>query len=337
MGAGLERHRVEHEELRLRADHRLVRHAEAPHVPLSLFGDVAGVLGVVLAGDRVADGAGQGQRAVHEGVDHGGVRLGDDQQVGLVHGLPPAHAGPVEPEPLLEAGLREAGGGQREVLLAAGEVHEPQIDRVQVAFAAEGEDFAGRHRGGRRVGAAGGGAWGNRGERRECKRTGPEPPPPGRVPRRCAWGIGLDGGAGGGRRTVGARRGRFAPGGVGVAPTVRNSAGEIGFRRVVAVGPAQGDAAVVTTFPPGRVRPAVPAGPARLTAARPAIAAGGPARRPPRFDPPAGRPHFDPLTTPGRPTLPPESALPYCGRAGRGETGGMTPPPVGPKLRRART
>ena len=73
---------------------------------------------------------------------------------------------------------------------------------------------------------------------------------------------------------------------------------------------------MVTTFPPGRVRPDVPDETARLTAVRPAVPAAGPARRPPRFDPPAGRSHFDPLTTPGRPTLPPDpfAANPSLGK-----------------------
>ena len=79
-----------------------------------------------------------------ERVDEERVRLRDEQHVGLVDRLPAADARAVEADAVLEDVLVEHLGRDGEVLPQAGEVHEAEVDGLDLALAEEGQDFAGR-------------------------------------------------------------------------------------------------------------------------------------------------------------------------------------------------
>ena len=124
---------VENEELKLRAHEARVGDAGALEIGRGLAGDVARIAAVVLAGDRVLDVADHRQgldRA--ERVEDGGFGLRDDEHVALVDPLPAADAGAVEAQAVLEDVLVELVDGNGEVLPEAGEVHEAEIDRLDV-------------------------------------------------------------------------------------------------------------------------------------------------------------------------------------------------------------
>ena len=72
---------VEDEELGFKAELGDVGQSGRLHVGLGLAGNVARIFGIVLAGDRVLDVAGHGQRGLHERVDDGRFRLRDDEHV----------------------------------------------------------------------------------------------------------------------------------------------------------------------------------------------------------------------------------------------------------------
>ena len=70
---------------------------------------------------------------------------GTHEHVALVNPLPAANAGAVEAQAVLEHALVELADGNREVLPRSQKIAEPQIDRLDILFAAQGEDFAGSH------------------------------------------------------------------------------------------------------------------------------------------------------------------------------------------------
>ena len=133
---------VEDEELGLRSEVRRVRDAGRLQVRLGLPRDVAGVAGVVLLGDRVDDVADQRKRRPgDERIDDRRLGVGDHQHVGGVDRLPAADGRPVEAEPFLEAVLLELIDRHREVLPGADEIHELQVDHLDVLALGETEDF----------------------------------------------------------------------------------------------------------------------------------------------------------------------------------------------------
>ena len=71
------------------------------------------------------------------------VRLRHHEHVALVDGLPAADARAVEAQAVFEHVLRQLADRNGEVLPQAGKVHEPQVDRLDFFFAAQGQDFLG--------------------------------------------------------------------------------------------------------------------------------------------------------------------------------------------------
>ena len=137
---------VEDEELELGRQQALIGHARVPHVAGGLAGDVPRVAGVVLVGDRIVDVADHRQgRLRRERVDQGRLGLGDDQQVGLVDRAPAHDARAVEADAFLERLLGEGIGRDREMLPDAGKIHEPQVDRRDLALPDLCQDFFGSH------------------------------------------------------------------------------------------------------------------------------------------------------------------------------------------------
>ena len=171
---------VEDEEFELRGEPTGVGQAGRLHVADGLAGDVPGVAGVILLGDRVLDVADHRQgRAGGERVDQRRVRLGDDEQVGLVDRAPADDAGAVEADPLLEGFLGQGVRRDGEMLPDAGEIHEPEVDRRHLALADLRQDLFRCHRdqsfpGGPRCGLA----WLGAKARRAgiLQPNGPDPP-----------------------------------------------------------------------------------------------------------------------------------------------------------------
>ena len=103
--------------------------------------DVAGIAGVGLPGDRVADEAVEDERLVlQERVDHGGVRIRHQDHVRLLDLLEAADRRAVEPVALLEGVRRELVGGDREVLHQAREVAEAEVDDLDPLALDDPED-----------------------------------------------------------------------------------------------------------------------------------------------------------------------------------------------------
>ncbi len=79
------------------------------------------------------------------GSSDGRLRLRHHQHVALVDRLPAADAGAVEAQAVLEDVLVQLVDGDGEVLPQAGKVHEPQVDRLDVLFPAQRQNFFGCH------------------------------------------------------------------------------------------------------------------------------------------------------------------------------------------------
>ena len=84
------------------------------------------------------------RRGGAERVDDRGVRVGQEQHVGLVDRLEPANGRAVEGQPVIEHALVEERNRNREVLHDAGQVTEPDVDELNVFVFGEFEDVVGR-------------------------------------------------------------------------------------------------------------------------------------------------------------------------------------------------
>ena len=137
---------VEDEELGFGADEAGVGDAGALKVVDGFAGDVAGVAGVIFAGDGVLDVADHHERGERgERIDEGGFGLGDDEHIALVNRLPSADAGAVEAEAVFENVFVELVDGDGEMLPEAGKIHETQIDGLHIFLAAQSQHFFGLH------------------------------------------------------------------------------------------------------------------------------------------------------------------------------------------------
>ncbi|EDM80732.1 hypothetical protein PPSIR1_12653 [Plesiocystis pacifica SIR-1] len=135
---------VEDEELGLGADVEGVGDAGRAQVVLGAGGQRPGAALVVGARDGLDGVAEQDQgRDLHEGVDLGRGRVGHDQHVGGVDGLPTAHRRAVKAEALGEGFLAQLVGRHGEVLPRAEHVDEAQVDHADLLLADEVDDFLG--------------------------------------------------------------------------------------------------------------------------------------------------------------------------------------------------
>ena len=142
VGVLIEANVVEDEELGFRPEVGGVRHPRRHQVVLGLLGDVPGVAGVGLAGDRVAHEAVQVEGLVlAEGVDHRGVRIGDQEHVGLLDLLEAPDRRAVESRTLLEAVQGQLVRRHRVVLHQAGQVREAKIDDLDALGLNQAQDL----------------------------------------------------------------------------------------------------------------------------------------------------------------------------------------------------
>ncbi len=132
---------IEDEKFRLRSEMSDVGDARRFHVGFRFAGNIARILGIIFARDRILDVAGHRQRLHHEGVDDRRFRLGNDEHVALVDRLPTPHRRPVKAEALFKTPLGQGLDGDGEVLRRSGEVHESQIDGPDFAFPAQGQNL----------------------------------------------------------------------------------------------------------------------------------------------------------------------------------------------------
>ena len=138
-------HAVEDEEFDPRPDESLVGETERLHVVCCFSSNIARILGIVFACDRVLDIGQDRQRARLVGVDKGGFGLRHDEDVAFVDRLPSLQAGSTDPQPILERRFCQGIDGDREVFLGTGKVHEPQVNGSDLAFAAQCQDFTWCH------------------------------------------------------------------------------------------------------------------------------------------------------------------------------------------------
>ena len=120
-----EAHLVEDEELGLGSERCRVRDAGGLEVCLGLRGDLAGITGVRLVGERVDNREGDVERLVlAERVDEGGLDIRNELHIGFVDGLETFDGGAIEGHALIERVLEEFAGRNREVLLNANQIGE---------------------------------------------------------------------------------------------------------------------------------------------------------------------------------------------------------------------
>ncbi len=95
---------------------------------LGLLGDPSGVAFVILASDGVLDVAEHHEsRHLHERIDQGGGRVGDQEHVALVYRGPTADAGAINAEPLVERLESQLADGIGDVMLEAGDIGEADV------------------------------------------------------------------------------------------------------------------------------------------------------------------------------------------------------------------
>jgi len=133
---------VEDEELGLGAEVGGVGQAGGHEMVLGLLGHVAGVTAVALPRYRVPHEAVDVERLVlTEGVDHGGVGVGDQEHVRLLDLLEAPNRGAIEAVAVLEAIGRQLVGGHGEVLHEAGEVTEAEVDDLDALVLGQAQDL----------------------------------------------------------------------------------------------------------------------------------------------------------------------------------------------------
>jgi len=146
LGGVVEADVVEDEKLRLGADKGRIPDARELQVGFGLLGDVAGISRVFFLGHgihHVADHGEGGNR--HEGVQGRRGRIGEDQHVTGMNGLPASNARPVEPVPVLEVRFAQLRDGIAEMLPCADKVHEFEIHHLGAVLLGKGQDFFGCH------------------------------------------------------------------------------------------------------------------------------------------------------------------------------------------------
>ena len=113
----------------------MIGQAGVPHVADGFAGDVAGVAGVILLGDRVLDIADHRQGGLcGERVDQRGFGLRDDEQVGLVDRAPADDARAVKADAILEGLFGQGIGGDGKMLPDARKIHEPEVNGRDLAL-----------------------------------------------------------------------------------------------------------------------------------------------------------------------------------------------------------
>ena len=142
----LEANFVENEEFCFGADEGRVADAGAFEIGFGLLGDVARIPGVGLTCDGVDDVAHHHEgRDFEKGVHFGGGRIGNDEHITGVDGLPAANTGAVKTETVFEAGFVQFAHGNREVLPNAGEIQETDIHNLGAFFLCKSQYVFGCH------------------------------------------------------------------------------------------------------------------------------------------------------------------------------------------------
>jgi hypothetical protein len=121
--------RVEDVELQLGAPVRDVGDPGLPQIKLGLSGDVARISRVHLSRDWIPNEAMDDKSGVlEEGIDVGGVRIGEQEHVGFLDLLEPSDGRAVEAVAGLERLLGQLADRNGEMLHQPGEIAEPQVD-----------------------------------------------------------------------------------------------------------------------------------------------------------------------------------------------------------------
>ncbi len=127
-------HFVEDEELRFRSEKRRVGHAGALQICFRFFRHAARIAIVGLARNRIDDGADQTQRRLGVvDIDPGGRGIGNDEHVAGVDRAPTANAGAIEAEAFRKNFFVILGQRGGEMLPAAGQIGELEVDQLDLA------------------------------------------------------------------------------------------------------------------------------------------------------------------------------------------------------------
>ncbi len=138
----VEPHIVEDEKFGFRANEAGIRNAGALQIVHRFAGHVARIARVIFARDRVLNIAHHHQR--RDGgkrIEECSLGLRHDEHVALVNGLPAADARAVKTEPVFEHFLVELVDGDGKMLPQPRKIHKPQIDRLNILFAAQCQHF----------------------------------------------------------------------------------------------------------------------------------------------------------------------------------------------------
>ncbi len=114
-------------------------------VLLGFAGDETGIAGVRLQRERVADVAHDGERRhVETGIDENAVRVREQEHVALMDLLKAANARAVKADAVGEQRFGQLAHGDAEVLPAADQVGEAEIDHLHPAFLGAPDDLSWR-------------------------------------------------------------------------------------------------------------------------------------------------------------------------------------------------
>ena len=136
---------VKNEKFWLQAEPAFRGDSRGTHVSVCFSGNIARILGIVHACDGILNIAAQTQRLWKEGIDKGRFRLGNQQHIAFIDGLPAVHRRGIEPESFLKRFLSKDLQWYCEVLQGSRKVHEPQVDGSDFMFPAHGQKFTGSH------------------------------------------------------------------------------------------------------------------------------------------------------------------------------------------------
>ncbi len=142
----VELHVVENKEFGFRAPVGDVGDAGGLQVIFGFLRHIPGVAGVGFTGDGIDRVTGQDQSGcLKEGIDESGIRIRNQEHIGLVNGLEPADGGTIKTLPILENVLVKKFHGRGGVLPNTGKVHETEIDVFHVLLFDQIHDFLGSH------------------------------------------------------------------------------------------------------------------------------------------------------------------------------------------------
>ena len=132
---GIELNIIKNEKFRFRPKVGSISDTGGLEVGFRFLGYVAWIATIFFLGDRVHNITDHANRWVfHKRVHNRGGRIGNDQHVTGVNGLPSTDAGAIKPQAFIKQGLFQFTDGHRKMLPGSKKIHELQIYNSSIIF-----------------------------------------------------------------------------------------------------------------------------------------------------------------------------------------------------------